>query len=256
MRRVIRAVAHRLLLPAHVRADIRDNELLAALLQELLEPESDCLDVGAHEGTVLREIVRFAPRGRHVAWEPLPEFAAHLRRRFPAVEVRQAALSDQAGERDFAYVVDEPGWSGFVARPTPDGGPVETITVRCERLDDALPAGVRPELVKIDVEGAEEEVLRGASETLRRHRPVIVFEHGAGSAEYYGTTPLGIHDFLTGELGYTIQGLDGDGPYTAERFAEVVASGERVNFVARCDKRQSSAPSSRSTRRRIASEEA
>jgi hypothetical protein len=41
MRRVIRAVAHRLLLPAHVRADIRDNELLAALLQELLEPGSE-----------------------------------------------------------------------------------------------------------------------------------------------------------------------------------------------------------------------
>jgi FkbM family methyltransferase len=233
MRRVIRAAAHRLLLPPHVRADIRDNELLAALLEELLEPGSDCLDVGAHEGTVLREIVRFAPHGRHVAWEPLPEFAGDLRRRFPAVEIRQAALSDQAGERDFARVIDEPGWSGFVARPTPAGGRVETIAVRCERLDDALPEGVRPVFVKIDVEGAEEQVLLGASETLRRHRPIIAFEHGAGSADHYGTTPERIHDLLTVELGYRILGLDGEGPYPAERFGAICRSGDRVNFVAR-----------------------
>jgi FkbM family methyltransferase len=232
MRRGIRAVAHRLLLPAHVRADIRDNEQLAALLEELLEPGSVCLDVGAHEGTVLREMVRCAPNARHVAWEPLPEFARHLRRRFPSIDVRQAALSDRAGKREFAHVLDEPGWSGFKERPTPDGSRVKTINVRCERLDDALPAGVRPVLIKVDVEGAEEEVLRGATDTLRRHRPIVVFEHGVGSAEHYGTTPLGIHDLLTRELGYRIHGLDWDGPYTPERFEQIVASGERVNFVA------------------------
>src|SRR5436309_1457110 len=84
-----------------------------------------------HGGSVLREMVRLAPRGRHVAWEPLPELAARLAEDFPTVEVRAAALSDRGGEREFAHVVDEPGWSGFVARPTPAGGPVETIVVRC-----------------------------------------------------------------------------------------------------------------------------
>jgi FkbM family methyltransferase len=233
MRRVIRGVAHRLLPPAHVRADIRDNEQMLALLEEVLEPGSDCLDVGAHEGTVLRAMVRFAPNGRHIAWEPLPAFARRLREQFPTVEVREAALSDRAGDRAFAHVLDESGWSGFVGRPTPAGSAVETITVRCERLDDALPAGIRPELIKIDVEGAEEQVLRGATETLRRHRPVVLFEHGAGSADHYGTTPLRIHELFTGQLGYSIHGLDGDGPYTAERFEEIFSKGERVNFVAR-----------------------
>jgi FkbM family methyltransferase len=233
MRGVVRRLAHRLLLPAHVRADIRDNELLTALLEDVLEPDSVCLDVGAHEGTVLRSMVRFAPNGRHTAWEPLPALARRLREQFPSVEVRDAALSDRAGEREFVHVLDEPGWSGFEARPTPGGSAVETITVRCERLDDALPAGIRPELIKIEVEGAEEEVLRGATETLRRHRPIVAFEHGAGSADHYGTTPLRIHELFTGELGYAIHGLDGDGPYAAERFAEIVSSGERVNFVAR-----------------------
>jgi FkbM family methyltransferase len=219
-------------LPRHLRADIRDRELLVALLERELAPESHCLDVGAHEGEVLVHMVRLAPRGRHVAWEPLPALAARLRADFPGVEVRQAALSDAAGERDFAHVVDDPGWSGFVARPSPAGGPVDMIKVRCERLDDALADGVEPAFVKIDVEGAELEVLRGAAETLRRHRPLVAFEHGAGSADHYGTTPEDVHDFLTG-MGYSILGLDGDGPYSRERFAELFASGERVNFLAK-----------------------
>jgi FkbM family methyltransferase len=223
----------RRLLPAHVRRDIQENERLVALLEELLDPGSDCLDVGAHEGAVLGEIVRIAPRGRHVAWEPLPAFARRLREEFPSVEVRETALSDRAGDREFAHVVEEPGWSGFVARPVPGGGPVERITVRCERLDEGLPEDVAPAFVKIDVEGAEEEVLRGAAETLRRHRPVLAFEHGLGSANHYGTTPQRIHDLLTVELGYAIFGLDGDGPYDHKRFAEIYNRGERVNFVAR-----------------------
>ncbi len=220
-------------LPAHVRADIRDTALLVALLEQVLKPDSDCVDVGAHAGSVLGEMVRLAPRGRHVAWEPLPAFAAGLREAFPGVEVREAALGDSAGKRVFAHVVGDPGWSGFLARPTPAPRSVEELTVTVERLDDALPDGVHPAFVKIDVEGAEEEVLRGALETLRRHRPLVAFEHGLGSADLYGTTPAGIHALLCGELGYEIAGLDGDGPYGVERFGEIFASGERVNFVAR-----------------------
>ena len=220
-------------LPAHILADIRDTDLLVALMEEVLEPDSDCLDVGAHAGSVLREMTRIAPGGRHVAWEPLPEFAARLREAYPGVEVRRAALSDENGESEFAHALADPGWSGFVHRPTPTGGRVETITVRTERLDDALPAGLEPAFIKIDVEGAEERVLRGAVETLRRHRPVIAFEHGLGSADHYGTTPTAIHSLLAGELGYELFGLDGDGPYDELRFGEIFATGERVNFAAR-----------------------
>jgi FkbM family methyltransferase len=225
----------RAFLPKHARADLRDQRLLIALLSEALEPDSDCLDVGAHEGAVLRELVRLCPDGRHIAWEPLPALAERLRAEFPGVEVRQAALSDRAAQRSFTHVLDAPAWSGLARRPTPGGGPVDQLTVSCERLDDVLPAGVSPAFLKIDVEGAEEEVLAGAAETLTRHRPLVAFEHGAGSAEYFGTTPERLHALLCAELGYRIQGLDGDGPYDIGRFARIFASGERVNFVARPD---------------------
>jgi FkbM family methyltransferase len=222
----------RMLLPAHVRRDIRDHTLLVELMERELRPDSDCLDAGAHAGSVLREIVRIAPRGRHVAWEPLPGFAARLRDDFPEVEIREAALTDSAGERAFTHVLDDPGWSGLASRPTPSNSATETLTVRCERLDDALAEGVRPAFLKIDVEGAEAHVLRGARRVLREHRPLVAFEHGSGSAEYHGTGPDDLHGLLE-ELGYAIWGLDGDGPYDRGRFAALFESGERVNFVAR-----------------------
>jgi FkbM family methyltransferase len=231
VRRILRRLRRRTL-PAHVRRDIRDHELLVARLTEVLEPDSDCLDVGAHEGAVLRELVRLAPDGSHIAWEPLPAFARRLAAAFPSVDVREAALADRSGRGEFFYVPGEPGWSGFRRRPTPEGGPVETISVRCERLDETLPEGVRPALIKIDVEGAEEQVLHGALETLRRHRPIVAFEHGLGSADHYGTTPERMHELLADALGYRIHGLDHDGPYSRERLAELFHRGERVNFIA------------------------
>ena len=62
------------------------------------------------------------------------------------------------------------------------------------------------------MEGVEEEVLQAGVNTLRRHRPTVAFEHGAGSADHYGTTHDRLHHLLAEELDYRIFGLDGDGP--------------------------------------------
>ncbi len=51
-------------------------------------------------------------------------------------------------------------------------------------------------------------MLRGAERLVRRCKPVIVFEHGLGAADHYGTEPEHIHDLLTG-YGLSI-GLMGD----------------------------------------------
>ncbi len=53
-------------------------------------------------------------------------------------------------------------------------------------------------MIKIDVEGAELEVLKGATETIKRCKPVIVFEHGLGASDHYGTTPDLIFDLVSG----------------------------------------------------------
>ena len=216
------------------RRDHRDNEHLTAILAGCLAVDANCVDVGAHNGDVLRDIVRCAPQGRHIAFEPLPENAAALQREFPGVDVHQAALSDAAGEHEFGHLVSDPIRSRLVetgAAP-PTTGEVRRLRVRTERLDDVLPADYVPALIKVDVEGAEEAVFRGGLETLRRHRPLIVFEHGLGGADRYGSGPGQVWDLLAGELELRIYDLDGHGPYGRPEFVDVF--GQPIwNFLAR-----------------------
>src|ERR1035437_848192 len=73
---------------------------------------------------------------------------------------------------------------------------VVEIRVKLGRLDDLLPPDLDVRLVKIDVEGAELQVLRGGLEMLRRSRPFVVFEHGLGAADCYGTRPEMVFDLF------------------------------------------------------------
>jgi FkbM family methyltransferase len=218
--------------PASTTQDRRDHEHLGAILAAVLAPDGNCVDVGAHGGDVLADFCRLAPDGRHVAFEPLPHMAAILRERFPGVDVREVAVGREPGPAEFAHVVTRPGWSGLRERPTPGDDRVEKITVSVERLDDALPDDYRPGLIKIDVEGAELGVLEGARNTLAAHHPIVIFEHGLGSADHYGTRPHDVFDLLDG-LGYRILDLDGQGPYTRAAFTECFDAQRRTNFLAR-----------------------
>ncbi len=217
--------------PAHITRDRADMLRLRALLAGVLRPDHNCVDVGAHAGAVLEELVRLAPRGTHHAFEPLPAMAAALRERFPAVAVHELALSDAAGQRAFVHMVDDPGWSGFRERPTPGGQTSRQLTVEAATLDDMLPADLRIDLLKVDVEGAELEVLRGARGTLERWKPVVVLEHGLGSADHYGTAPRDVFALLE-EAGLRLFTLAGDGPLDRAAFEAAFRARTAVNFVA------------------------
>jgi FkbM family methyltransferase len=223
----------RMVEPSSARRDRRDNDALVLLLASALSPESSAIDVGANTGRVLDDIVRLAPLGRHLAYEPIPDLHSDLVRRFPSVDVRLCALSDEAGESDFVHVTSHPGYSGLRERSYPGRETLEHLRVRTERLDDVLPDGLVPALIKVDVEGAEGGVFRGAAETLERHRPLVIFEHGKGAAQAYGTTPREIHGLLAERAGLRIFDLDGAGPYSLDEFEETFERGTRWNFFAR-----------------------
>lgn len=210
-----------------------ENQNLRLLLESVLTQDSNCIDVGAYRGRILAEILRVAPRGRHIAYEPLPHLNKFLREHYPSVDVRLAALSNQVGETSYNYVKNMPAESGFQERFHSGEQKIEQLTVRTETLDHNLPDGYVPALIKIDVEGAELQVFEGAIETISRYKPVIIFEHGKGGAVYFNTQPSDIYRLLHNEAGLRIFDLDGSGPYTLSQLEESFALDERWDYVAR-----------------------
>jgi FkbM family methyltransferase len=211
------------------RRDWRDNRHIQLLLAYTLSPDSNCIDVGASEGTVLRQMTRLAPLGQHFAFEPLPELAATLRDEFPAVEVRQSALFDVEGTRTFYRVRDAHWYSSLepMGRPASKLG---RLSVAVERLDDVLPSSYVPSLIKVDVEGAEAGVLAGALKTLQRHQPIVVFEHGRHAAHF---PDADLFSLLTDAAGLRVFDIDGGGPYDRECFSARIRRGDLWTFVAR-----------------------
>lgn len=227
----LRAVQNALRSPEE-RRNIRDDENLAVVMASVLRADSNCIDIGANVGSITDEIRRLAPRGHLIAVEPLPDLAADLRRRHPEVEVICCALSDSAGERTFIREIDAPARSGFRRQGT-DASETSELQVDVRRLDDIVPADMDIDFIKIDVEGAEEEAIRGGLETIHRCRPVIALEHGDSAVRNYGTTHGVIYDLLT-EAGLEIFDMDARGPFSREEFDAVAdPPGDRWNFFAR-----------------------
>ena len=201
---------------------------MRAAFASVLRTNSFYVDVGAYRGAVMRDAVRIASAGRHLAFEPVPDNAAILEREFPGVECRRLALGAEPGKAQFCHFRDPlDGWSGLKRNPEIGDAP-EFIEVTVSTLDEEV-KGAEPALVKIDVEGAELDVLRGASGLLAAARPTLIFEHVASMAALYGASSADVFDALR-EHDYAIYSVTGQGPITREAFG---ASEQIVNWLAR-----------------------
>ncbi len=215
------------------RYDYQTSHVMA----RVLSADSNCLDIGAHTGAILRVMLQYAGRGRHIAFEPLPHLATQLRRDFSGVEVCQVALSDVTGSTTFQYVVSNPGYSGLRRRRYDRANEeVQAITVTTARLDDLVPKDRSIRLVKIDVEGGELQVIRGGLSMLARCRPFVVFEHGKGVADHYGATPSAVHEALAEGCGLRISTMErwlaGARPFSRAEFIEHFDRGRDFYFLA------------------------
>ncbi|MGQ9865397.1 MAG: FkbM family methyltransferase [Pseudanabaenaceae cyanobacterium] len=213
-----------------------DHQTLA-VMSRVLQPTDNCVDVGAHVGSLLAEALQRAPEGQHFAFEPLPDCFARLQQEFgdrPNVHLYNCALADEAGTTTFVHVVTNPAFSGLRPRQYFRGSEasLETsveITVPVQRLDEVIPPDVKITWLKIDVEGGEKQVLLGAKRLLQRDRPYVVFEHGLGAADWYGTTPEMIWDLFT-ECTLAVSTLErwlqGQEPLDREGFSRAFYHGE------------------------------
>lgn len=232
------ASVYGLTLPADSRdamlRNFRYDRQTVEVMRRVLTPQSNCLDIGAHDGEILRHITNLAPRGRHLAFEPIPHLAAALRARFPQVAVYEAACANVPGSAGFVLVENAPAYSGLRPRPydRPDVA-LKNIRVQVVRVDDVVRHAVS--LIKLDVEGGEYDALLGAQRTMSIHRPVIIFEASARSTPQYGVTA---HDFtsLFARLGYRIstmsRWLASRPAFTDWEFAENWYGGGDYYFIA------------------------
>lgn len=180
--------------------NIHYDILTKKLMKKVLSYNSNCIDVGGFKGEIMSEILRFSPGGMHMVFEPIPEQYRVIEEKFrdhENVEVKNMALSDQKGMATFNYVPDFPAYSGFKKRDYPGKSPeIKEIDVDTNLLDNVVPEDMKVDFIKVDVEGAEYLVLKGAKNILKQSFPVIVFEFGLGASDYYNTTPEKIFNFF------------------------------------------------------------
>jgi FkbM family methyltransferase len=151
----------------------------------LLDLVDGCFyDVGANTGFYSVLVGRLRPDVVVRAFEPVPEIAEHLVLNMSvnglSIVPEQVALSDRDGSAQLHFPPDVHGLieSSASLNPSFKEEVVAAIDVRCERLDSAQSrlGDERVGFVKIDVEGAEELVLAGAGDCLRRDRPFVAVE--------------------------------------------------------------------------------
>ncbi len=173
-----------------------------AAFQQAVRPGSVVYDVGAHFGYYSLLASRLAgPSGRVIALEPSPRNLAVLRRHLELnhagnVTVVETAVADREGEARF----DNRAGSG-VGHLAPEGPLIVPVTT-LEALAGRFPL---PDVIKIDVEGAEEAALAEGRGLLQRARPAIFLStHGPALRRSCEQTLAGlgysVRELVPGEL--------------------------------------------------------
>lgn len=154
--------------------------------EEVLHTGNTFIDVGAHAGWISLASSRLVgATGQVVAIEPSPALASLIRyhcriNRVNSIAIEEFAVADSSGIADF--FIHNQGISSInslfesaVAREAPSESPVDKIYVRTRSLDDYCASRkLIPDLIKIDVEGAELLVIKGASRILSKHKPTLI----------------------------------------------------------------------------------
>jgi FkbM family methyltransferase len=190
------------------------------LLDRLLSPEMVLADIGANQGEFTLFAAKRLSRGTVLAFEPMPAVYAHLGENIALnhlanVCAHNVGLADEPGvvEMYTADATDPARQSPFLELPN-EG--VATMfseihhgasvgSAKIEVFDEIFAqSGLqRLDVMKIDVEGAELAVLRGARRTITQYRPHIFMEVNRETTQAAGYSPADLLDFLM-ELGYEV----------------------------------------------------
>jgi FkbM family methyltransferase len=208
---------------------------LAHLFEALIKPGMTVVDAGANVGELtLRAAQLVGPKGKVISIEPSPDVHSRLARNITRNGLQDrviavaAAASSSNGQADFFLGSEPDSLSSSLNAPADFRGerrPIETIRLDSVTSNHGLS---QVDLIKIDVEGAEFDVLDGARKLLSSAvPPYVIFEYNPAVAE---RTDYAIGDVmgLLSEYGYTFAVIRHGGalePYSAEQHRSLLPSG-------------------------------
>jgi FkbM family methyltransferase len=152
-------------------------------LEKVLRPGMTFWDIGAHVGFFSLIAARLVgAQGRVHSFEPMPENRRQLGRSvasngFVNVTVHDVALAAAEGEATLHASDSTSEWTLVEALGAGTG-----VSVHCRTIDGLAGSIGPPDVIKIDVEGAEADVLRGGVRLLESRRPAIIVEFSSADA--------------------------------------------------------------------------
>lgn len=226
----------------------KNDALILGIFARLIRPGDVVYDIGANIGLYTRLMRVWFGASRVIAFEPMRENFDLLQRNVALgrmegeVDVHAVALSDVEGQEELqvddmasgtAVLSSVSGGEASAGRRVFGLGP-KSERVEVARLDQFIEAHdlPRPQMMKVDTEGAEVKVLRGAVETLRQHRPRLAIAlHGVDKAK-------GVLSLLD-ELGYFSFGFVREGESGPRTYRQIWAADADSmcdnNMVASCE---------------------
>jgi FkbM family methyltransferase len=165
------------------------NDVLSTAIAETPgSPPPLVLDIGANTGGFSEMVIQANPLAEVHAFEPIPAVHAQLlalSARYPGLHAHNLALGESAGTVDFrvhshsessSLLAMTKDYSGLY----PESSRVDsTVSVKLDTLDgwaggSGIESGRLVDLIKMDVQGYEDRVIRGGRETLQRARYLVV----------------------------------------------------------------------------------
>ena len=158
---------------------VEENEL--TVLKRYLHPGAVVLDIGANYGLYSINLAPYVrPGGQVIGFEPNPHICDLFRSSIYVngfgglVEARQLGVHNVNGNLRFYINETEPGGARIVSQEASAPAGAVIIDVPVVRLDDHFPETFVADAVKIDVEGQEEQVLRGMQALIRRSPKIVI----------------------------------------------------------------------------------
>jgi FkbM family methyltransferase len=189
-----------------------------------LKPDSVFYDIGSNTGFHALTANSIISTGKIYAFEPLPAmreiFEKHisLNKKLMisnCISLSPMAVSNRAGQVEFSNDIEHREGNTYIKDSYVYAEAKNKITVACQSIDGLLALGYqKPDIIKIDVEGAEYDVLEGAANTIQNYHPhILLATHdchlpGVRDKCVHFLQQLGYQVVHTGKYNKYMDGLD------------------------------------------------